>query len=117
MQNYCSKKISWNKCQSKVTIQAANTYFDYLIDPSFPGVNRLFTLSFENRTDRKVHTKHYFPAVELNDYNIMINGKKMLNKGVKNTLRMYDNVLKLVIGQGDGYTTSGLLDYIILKIL
>ena len=43
--------------------------------------------------------------------------KKMLNKGVKNTLRMYDNVLKLVIGQGDGYTTSGLLDYIILKIL
>ena len=92
MQNYCSKKISWNKYQSKVTIQAADTYFDYLIDPSFPGVNRLFILSFKNRTDRKVHTKNYFPAMEINDYNIMINGKKMLNKGVKSTLRMYDNL-------------------------
>ena len=40
--------INWNKYQSKVTIQEPNPYLDYLIDPSFPGVNRFFVLPFEN---------------------------------------------------------------------
>ena len=55
--------ISWNKYQSKVTIQEPNPYLDYLIDPSFQGVNRLFVLSFENTKDRTVHTKYYLPIV------------------------------------------------------
>ena len=32
-------------------------FFNYLIDPSFQVVNRLFVLLFENSTDREVHTK------------------------------------------------------------
>ena len=39
---------------------------------SFQGVNRLFVLSFENTTDRTVHTKCYFPTVKVKDYNVMI---------------------------------------------
>ena len=42
------RTINWNKYQSKVSIQAPNPYSDFLIDPSFPEVNRLFVLSFEN---------------------------------------------------------------------
>ena len=41
-----------------------NQYSDFLIDPSFQGVNRLFILSFENENDRTVHTKYYLPTVE-----------------------------------------------------
>ena len=37
-------KINWNKYQSKVTTQASNQYLDYLIDPSFQGVNRIFVM-------------------------------------------------------------------------
>ena len=33
--------INWNKYQSKVTTQIENQYLDYLIDPSFQGVNML----------------------------------------------------------------------------
>ena len=51
--------INWNKYQSKLTDQEQNRYFDYSIDPNFQGVNRLFVLSFENRTDRTGHTGHY----------------------------------------------------------
>ena len=51
-----------------------NTYLDYLIDPSFQGVNRHFVLSFENTTDRTVHTKHYLQTVKIKDYNVMIDG-------------------------------------------
>ena len=40
--------INWNKYQLKVTIQLQNSYLDYLTDPSFHGVSRLFVLSFEN---------------------------------------------------------------------
>ena len=34
--------INWNKYQSKVTRQTRNKNFDFLIDPSFQGVNRDF---------------------------------------------------------------------------
>ena len=40
--------INWSKYQSKVTMQIRNQYLDYLIDPCFQGVNRLFVLSYEN---------------------------------------------------------------------
>ena len=64
--------INWNKYQSKVTIQEPNSYLDFLTNPSVQGVNRLFVLSFENKDDRTVHTKHYLPTVEMKDYNVMI---------------------------------------------
>ena len=40
--------FNWNKYQSKAKVQAQNQYLDYLIDPFFQGVNRLFVLSFED---------------------------------------------------------------------
>ena len=50
-------------------MQVPNPYLDYLIDRSFQGLNRIFVLSFENNTDRAVHTKHFLQAVEIKDYN------------------------------------------------
>ena len=41
------RTINWNKYQSKVSIQAPSPYLDFLIDPSFQGVNKVFGLSFE----------------------------------------------------------------------
>ena len=49
-------------------------YLDYLIDPSFKEVNRLINLSFENRTDREVHTGYSLPKVKKKDCNVMIDG-------------------------------------------
>ena len=46
-----------------------NPYLDYLIDRSFQGLNRIFVLSFENNTDRTVHTKYFLQTVEIKDYN------------------------------------------------
>ena len=40
---------------------------DFLLDPSFQGVNKLFVLSFKNEGDRKVHTGYYLPKVEIKD--------------------------------------------------
>ena len=45
------KIIRWNKYESSIKTFAQNRYFNYLINPSFQGVNRLFVLYFENEND------------------------------------------------------------------
>ena len=42
------RTIDWNKYQPKVSPERRNQYLDFLNDPNFRGVNRLFVLSFEN---------------------------------------------------------------------
>ena len=75
------------------------------------GVNKPFVLSFENTTGRTVHTKYYLPTVEIEDYNLTIDGQNIFDQPVKNNLRTYDNIRKIAIDQGDDYTTACLLDY------
>ena len=69
-------------------------YFDYLVDSSFQGVNRLVVLSFENNVVRTGHTRYFLPAVEIKDYNVMINGKNFLNQPIKTDLITYYNLWK-----------------------
>ena len=40
------RTITWNEYQYKVTGKAQNRYLDFLIDPSFKGLNRLFVLFY-----------------------------------------------------------------------
>ena len=40
------KTIKWNKYRSQITIQPQNHNLNYLIDPIFTNVNRLFVLPF-----------------------------------------------------------------------
>ena len=69
------RTINWNKYESSVKTFAQNRYLNYLINPSFQGVNRLFVLSFENENDRTSHLTYYLPKVEIKEYNVMIDGK------------------------------------------
>ena len=81
--------------QTKVSTERLNQYLDFLIDPSFQRVNRLFVLLFENGVDRKVHTGYYLPKVEIKDYIVMIDTKNFFEQPVKSDLRTYDNVRKI----------------------
>ena len=51
--------INWNKYLAETINQAQNRYLDFLIDPSFQGVNRLFVWSFENNNDRESFRQYY----------------------------------------------------------
>ena len=66
------KTISWNKYESSVKTFAKNRYLNYLVNPSFQGVNRLFVLSFENENDRTSHSTYDLPKVEIKGCNVMI---------------------------------------------
>ena len=52
--------------------QTINNNLNYLIDPTFTNVNRLFALSFENENDRTSFSKYYVPKVEIKDFNVLI---------------------------------------------
>ena len=49
------RTINWNKYQSSIKTSAQSRCFNYLVDPSFQGINRLFVLPFENKNDRTSH--------------------------------------------------------------
>ena len=57
------RTIYWNKHQSDPKTYAQNQYLNHFVDPSFQGVNRLFTLSPENENGRTANTKYYRPKV------------------------------------------------------
>ena len=72
------RTIKWNKYRSEMTNQTKNNNLNYLIDPTFTKVNRLFVLSFENENDRTSFSKYYVPNVQIKDFNVLIDWKKFL---------------------------------------
>ena len=109
------RTTNWNKYLTKVTTQQRNRYLDFLINPSFQGVNILFALSFENNGDRTSYPRYYIPLVEIKNYNVMMDWRNFFDKPIKNDLITYDNIRKIATGQGDDYTRGCLLDYPFFK--
>ena len=103
--------INWNKYLSKPELLAQNPNLNHLVEPSFQGINRLFVLTFEIDNDRTSDDRYFLPAVEIKDYNIVINGENFFDQPIKNNKITYDNIRKIAICQGDDYTTGCLLDY------
>ena len=80
--------------------------------------NRIFVLSFENKDDREAHRGYFLPKVEINDCNVMIDGRNVFHQPIKNDQLTYDRlwyIRNIAIGQGDDYTTDCLLDYLYFK--
>ena len=66
-----------------MTNQTKNNNLNYLIDPTFTKVNRLFVLSFENENDRTSFSKYYVPNVQKKDFNLLIYGKRFFEMPIK----------------------------------
>ena len=59
-------------------VQPQNNNLNYLIDPTFTNANRLFALpcTRNNAGDNRESFSHYYvPNVEINDFNVLIDGK------------------------------------------
>ena len=57
--------INWNKYLSKPELLAQNPNLNYLVEPSFQGVKRIFVLAFEHDAQRTSNKKYYLPNVEI----------------------------------------------------
>ena len=78
------RTIKWNKYKLEMTNQTKTNNLNYLINPTFKKVNRLFVLSFENEEDRTSFSKYYTPKVEIKAFNVLIDGKSFFDVPVKN---------------------------------
>ena len=92
-----------------MTIQPKNNNLNYLIDPTFTNVNRLFVLSFtrDNAGDNRDSFSHYVPNFEIKDFNVLIDGKSFFDLPVKNE-EAYEKIIDM--NNNNDYTTGNLLD-------
>ena len=111
------RTVKWNKYRSKMTIQPQNNNLNYLIDPTFTKVNRLFVLSFEIIEENNVKKDHrdyflhyYVPNVEIKDFNVLIDGKKFFDLPVKNEEEAYEKIIEM----GRIMTTQLIIYWILL---
>ena len=78
------RTIKWDKYRSEMTNQTKTKNLNYLIDPTFNIVNRLFVLSFENEEDSTYFSKYYTTKVEINDFNVLVDRKSFFDVPLKN---------------------------------
>ena len=108
------RRVNRDKYQSKPELLVQNANFNYLVESGFQGVNRLFVLAFEDDTQRPSNKRYYHSNGEINDYNVMTDGKSFVIQPIKND-KVTNKNRKIPTGQGDDYTTGCLLDYAYLE--
>ena len=89
--------------------QNKNNNLNYLIDPKFTKVNRLFVLSFKNENDKSPFSKYYVSKIEIKDFNVLIDGKPFFEIPVKNKEETFEQIIE--ISKNNDYTTGNLLDH------
>ena len=103
------RTVKWKRYRSEITNQTKNNNLNYLSDPTFTKVNRLFVLPFENENDRTSFSKYCVPNVQVKDFNVLIDGKSFSDIPIKNGEEIYKQIIEM--GSNNDYKTDNLLDY------
>ena len=109
------RTAKWNKYRSQMTVQSNHNNLNYLFDPTFTKVNRLFVWSFERIEEDNVKSNHrdsfshcYVSNVKIKDFNVLIDGKSFLDLPIKN-----EKIIDM--SRNNDYTSGNLLDFAYLK--
>ena len=78
------RTINWIKYLAKPELLAKNANSNYLVEPSFQGVNRIFVLTFENDAQRTSNKRYNLQNVKIKYYNVAIDGKNVFDQPIKN---------------------------------
>ena len=99
------RSIYWNEYKTKeINEDADANVFKYInLDSSFQSVNRLLVMAY-NRVDgqptRNGQRKYYLPRIDLNKYNIIIDGRNFYNNSIESDTEKYRESKKVMIGKG-----------------
>ena len=110
------RSIYWNEYKTKELTENAdgNVFKNINLDPSFQGVNRLFVMAC-NRGDghptRNGQQKYYLPRIDLEKYNVIIDGRNFYDNPIESDIEKYRELKKVMTGKGEDYTTGSLLDF------
>ena len=110
------RSIYWNEYKTKeINENADANVFKYInLDPSFQGVNRLFVMAY-NRANgqptRNEQQKYYLPKIDLEKYNVIIDGRNFYDNPIESDIGKYRELKKVMIRKGEDYTTGSLFDF------
>ena len=110
------RSIYWNEYKTKeINENADANVFKYInLDPSFQGVNRLFVMAY-NRANgqptRNGQQKYYLPRIDLEKYNVIIDGRNFYDNPIESDIEKYRELTKVMIGKGEDNTTRSLFDF------
>ena len=110
------RSIYWNEYKTKEINENddANVFKYINLDPSFQGVDRLFVMACNRADDhltRNGQQKYYLPRIDLEKYNVIIDGRNFYDNPIESDIEKYRELKKVMIGKGEDYTTGSLLDY------
>ena len=104
------RSIYWNEYKTKEINENADTnVFKYInLYPSFQAVNRLFVMAY-NRANvqptRNGQQQYYLPRIDLEKYNVSIDGRNFYDSPVESDIEKYRELTKVMIGKGEDDTT------------
>ena len=65
-----------------------------------------------NQPTRNGQQKYYLPRIDLNKYNVIIDGRNFYDNPIENDAEKYRELKKVMIGKGEDYISTGSLqDY------
>ena len=110
------RSIYWNEYKTKeINENADANVFKYInLDPSFQGVNRLFVMAYNRENGqptRNGQQKYYLPRIDLEKYNVIIDGRDFYDNPIESDIEKYRELKKVMIGKEEDYTTGSLLDF------
>ena len=76
--------------------QTATNNLNFLINPTFNNVNKLFVLASPNQEDKRSFSKYYTPAVEIKYYNVIIDDEPFYEIPIKNKEETYEAIIELI---------------------
>ena len=103
------REIIWNKYRSQMTTKAVNNNLNFLIDPTFTNVNKLFVLAYQTADDRQSFSQFYLPRVLVKDCNVIIDKLAFFDLPIKTEEEAYEKIID--ISRNNEFTTGSLLDY------
>ena len=106
------RSIYWNEYKTKEINENvdnnnnANNVRYINLDPSFQGVNRLFLMAYSraaNQPTRDGRRKYYLPRIDLEKYNVIIDGRNFYDNPIESDIEKYRELKKVMIGKGSLY--------------
>ena len=67
--------------------------------------------SANGQTTKTGQRKYYLPRIDLNKYDVIIDGRNFYDSPIENNIEKYRELKKVMIGKGEDCTTGSLLDF------
>ena len=93
------RSIYWNIYKTKEINENAdaNVFKDINLDLSFQDVNRVFVMAYNianNQPTRNGQRKYYLPRIDLEKYNVIIDGRNFSDNPIESDIEKYRELKK-----------------------